>query len=432
MSQTKINPNHLFTAIEAEQEFGKKYFYRQRVYRLEKAGKLPSFKLKDKTCYVGRHILEAFIKDLELRIASQFPEIDTNTLRTFYDVINGKRIVIDGLFGKIITVNTEEETEEDLLTKIKNILQWIKTEYVQEYESIEAQEIQAKNENSSVEQNTLVEVLPEEIQWIKVDTGVIEGVNVKSFILVSLPSIAQFIGIRPDRLIEWLSNTTFSDFVISAHYKHLAQGTGNSVPWKKGVISGYTPLIPFEILPEVIVAFRQKERSLLYPEKANLLYNISRSTLEAVGLAISGDKEKAAQELAKVGKGLGLNVAEQIIGIFKQYESRDYQIETTKKFSSKVKQLGGDYAIYTGQMTLGITGRWPSQWKAYGASRNLPKKVTDSSREVMRKLSPNDGVGMTFGEHHFTKEPNLDEAIKTGKQGKEFYTRLKNVGLLKD
>ena len=50
----------------------------------------------------------------------------------------------------------------------------------------------------------------------------------------------------------------------------------------------------------------------------------------------------------------------------------------------------------------------------------------------MRQVSPGDGVGMVFGEKHYIKEPKVNEAIKTGKQGKSFYERLKKVGLLEN
>jgi hypothetical protein len=50
----------------------------------------------------------------------------------------------------------------------------------------------------------------------------------------------------------------------------------------------------------------------------------------------------------------------------------------------------------------------------------------------MRKISPGDGVGMTFGERHFIKQQDTTEAIRTGKEGKNFYERLKIVGLLDD
>lgn len=429
------NTFKLLTPIEAEDLLGKKYFYRQKIYRLAEKGKMPSFKLRGQTCYLGTHIISAMIKDLELRIATKFPEIDTQSIRIFYDTVRGKRIVIDGLFGKGLTINTEEETEEDAIAKIAHIVEWMKSEPV-EVEITEPEEAKAvyeieEKEELKEENQSLTKVLPEEIQWVKVDTGIIEGVEIKSLILISMPSVAQFVGIRSDELSEWLSKTTFSNFVLSAHPKHL-HGTEISVPWKKGVIKGYTSLMPFELLPEIIVAFRQSGRSIEYPEKAEMLYEIAKSTLEAVGLAISGKKDRAAEELARVGKGLGLTVADQIIGIFKQYESRDYQIQTNREFNSKVKAVGADYAITTGTLTLGITGRYPSQWKALGTSKHLPAKLRETSREVMRQIAPSDGVGMTFGERHYIKDPNINEAIQTGRQGKDFYNRLKKVGLLDD
>ncbi len=428
---------HLYSAFEIAKKFGIKYFYRQRIYRLAESKKIPSFQLRDQACFIGSQVLEAVLKDLEFKIEGKFPQLDITKLRVFYDLINGKRIVVDGIFGKSIFVDTDKETEEDLIQKIGHIMEWINSnsqslitsdeESLNEELVIETQSSQDKT--ISRKELSLVDTLPEEIMWIKIDTGLIENIEIKSFILISLPSIAQFIGIRQDQFIEWIAQTSFTEFVLSAHYKKF-QGTEKSVPWKKGVISGYTSFVPFELLPEIVIAFKQSGRSYIYPQKAELLYQLSKSTLEAVGLAISGNKDKAAQELARVGKGLGLNVADQIIGIFKQYESRDYQIQTSKEFFSKVKEIKEDYAVITGKLTLGITGRWVSHWKMLGKIKKLPSKVVSSSREVMRKISPADGVGMTFGEKHFIKDPNLPEAIETGKKGKSFYERLKKVGLL--
>jgi len=424
------NPFHLLTPKEAEEKFGKKYFYRQRIYRLAKGGKIMDFKFRGQTCFLDKHILQAFLKDLELRIQSKFPEIDVGSLRVFYDTTKGKRIVVDGLFGKGISVNTDEETEEDLLNKIESVVEWIASDSVAgEEQGHVAEERELVVRDKDKDEYGLVEVLPEEITWVRIDTGLVEGIEVKSFILFSLPSMAQFLGIRTDQFIEWVSKTTFAQFVLSAHPRQLYD-TEISVSWKKGIIKGHVPLIPFELIPEIIVAFRQSGRGIKYPEKAQLLYEIAKSTLEAVGLAISGDKDKAAEELARVGKGLGLTEAEQIIAIFKQYATREYQVQTTKEFQSKVKRLRLDYALTIGNLTLGITGKYPGHWKWLGERKRLPKKVTSSSREVMRKLSPGDGVGMTFGERHFIKDPVLPEAIETGKKGKEFYERLRKVGLL--
>lgn len=427
----KNNPHHLYTALEFEQEFGQKYFYRQRIYRLAESGKIPSFELRDRTCYVGDHVLQAFVKDLELRIASQFPELSINSLRIFYDLSEGKKMVVDGLFGKGVSVMTDEEMEEDLIKKISGIIEWLGDSSFEllEPEKEQISENTLSKNNNETDLALVPNSLPEEVFWMKVDVDVIEGVDVKSYFLVSLPSIAQFVGIRPDMFTEWISQTTFFDFILSAHYKQL-QGTEISVPWKKGVMTGFTPFIPFELIPEILVAFRQSGRTVDYPEKAQLLYDLAQKTLKAVGLAVSGNRDQAAQELAKIGKSMGLSVAEQIIGIFKQYESKDYQIKTNKEFNSKVKQLGMNYAIATGTLTFGVTGKYVSQWKAKGLAHNLPK--TYSGRDVMRELSPEDSVGMTFGEKDFLKNENIDEASETGRQGKQFYERLKKVGLLED
>lgn len=426
------NVHHLMTPIEAENELGAKYFYRQRIYRMAEAGKITTFKLRGQACFLGSHIIKAFLDELEAKIKIKLPTPHSTSLRIFYDVVKGNRIVVDGLFGRGVSVDTITETEEDLLLKIEHIMEWMgsDTEAIALNEEPLRKEPTEKNppqvpSPSEKPDKSLVKLLPEEISWIRVDTGIIEGVKIKSFVLISLPSIAQFIGIRTDIFVRWIQTTTFLNFVLSAHYKQI-QGTQDSVPWKKGVVTGLTPVIPFELVPELIIAFRQSGNTPHFQQKAQLLYDLAKATLEAVGLAMSGNKDKAAEELARVGRGLGINIAEQIIGIFKQYETREFQVETTKKFNSKVKELGGDYAIMTGTLTLGVTGRSAEMWRAFGASRGMPK----SSRDVMRALSPADGVGMAFGEHHFTKQPNMTEAIETGRQGKDFYTRLKSVGLL--
>lgn len=276
-----------------------------------------------------------------------------------------------------------------------------------------------------------VKDLPEEIRWVKIMGNSLNGVEVKSSILISLPSIAMFIGVRTDAFVRWISKSFFVSHILSIHHKKIdaPQICG---AWKNGVFTGLTAFIPFELLPEVIVSARQGGLTPDFPEKAQLLYELSKSTLKAVGLAISGNKAKASEELALVGKGLGLNVADQIIGIFKQYETRDYQVLTNKEFNSKVKQQGLNYGVVTGTLTLGITNKTVDDWKSLGKQHKLPAKLRTTSREVMRQLAPSDGVGMVFGEKHYIKEPKIGEAVKTGKQGKSFYERLKKVGLLDD
>jgi hypothetical protein len=429
------NIYRLYSATEIEELLGKSYFYRQRIYRLANNRKLIQFNRHNTVVFMGSHVIQAFLKELELRIQDKFPEIDTASLRIFYDTTKGKRIVVDGLFGRGIAIDTDEENEEDLLKKIRVILEWVGNDksFLIEQVAIHEEKVDNQVDNTeeltSEKENEITEILPEEILYIRLDTGIIEGIEVKSYIVVSLPSIAQFVGIRPNNFIQWFSSTSFSNFILSAHYKQF-QGAETSVPWKKGVVSGYTPFIPFEFLPEIIVSLRQSKNTPKFPEKAQMLYDLAKTTLEAVGLAVSGNRDKAAEALARVGQGLGLTAADQIIGLFKQYESRDFQIKTTKEFNGKVKELKLDYATTIGRLTIGITGRYPSQWKLLGNMKKLPKTITDSSREVMRKVSPSDSVGMAFGEKHFIKDPVMKESIETGRQGKDFYERLKKVGLL--
>lgn len=427
---------HLMTAQEIEEALGSKYFYRQRIYRMAEAGKITAFERKSAatTVFLGNLVLKAFLQELTDKIKLRFPEIDVTKLSIFYDPYDKRRVIVDGLFGKGIYADADKETEEDLLKKIASIVEWIQADStsiadIQTSESDPPQVIEVKEVEVVDSDESSPAVLPEEISWVRVSDEVIEGVSIKSGILVSLPSVAQFVGMRSDELTDWVWQTTFSEHILSAHYRQI-QTPPKSGVWEKGAKSGKTPYMPFELVPELLVSFKQGGRAVSYPQKAELLYNIAKSTLETVGLAVSGNRDRASQELASIGKKLGLTVADQIIGIFKQYEDRDFQISSTKEFNSHVKKNGQDYAIITGQLTLGITERSAAQWKAYGASRNLPKSLLTSGREVMRQLSPGDSVGMAFGEQHYIKQPRADEAIKTGRQGKEFYQRLKSVGLL--
>lgn len=419
------------TASEIEEALGSKYFYRQRIYRLAESGAITAFERKETTVFLGNLVLKAFLKDLSEKIKQRFPEINIEKLSIFYDPSDKRRIVVDGLFGKGISVDTDKETEEDLLKKIASIIEWMQAEPIKDLEVVEEtdEDDLIIEEVLPAEVATGAPILPEEISWVKVPEEMIEGVSVKSGMLVSLASVAQFVGVRPDKMTEWLWQTTLKDSVLSAHHRQIHKPE-ISVLWEKGLVSAKTPYLPFELVPEMLVAFKQSGRSVSYPQKAEMLYEMARSTLEAVGLAVSGNRDKAAEELASIGKKLGLTVADQIVGIFKQYEDREFQISTTKEFASHVKKNGEEYAVITGRLTLGITERSAAQWKMYGASRNLPKTMLSSGREVMRQLSPKDSVGMAFGEQHYIKDPNMAEAITTGKQGKEFYQRLKKVGLL--
>lgn len=425
------NPFKLMTAVEAEAELGSKYFYRQKTYRYQKSGKLKAFSFRGQQCFLPNRLLEVYLNELKAKILKTVPELkDANV---FFDDAT-KRMVVDGIYGKYVFVWTDKETEEDLITKLIAIKEWVLTESEPEAEfELEESRAVEKAVTTTVDKQLPSGVFPSEIQFFQVKTGVVEGVKVKSYILISLPSIARFIGARTDHLSDWVQRSkTFSGFIVSIHNSKL-DGPDISGPFQKGFAKGATPLLPLELIPELLVAFRQSGRAVGYPARAEQLYMLASTTLEAVGLAISGNENKAAQELAKVSEGLGISAANQVIEIFKRYESRPFQIRESKRFHGKVESLGLDHSIVTGEITVGVTGRLPGAWKALGTAHKLPSKQRTSGREVMRTISPADSVGITFSESHYIKDhSSMPEVIKTGKQGKDFYKRLKDVGLLND
>lgn len=439
------NKFRLMTALEAEDELGKKYFYRQKTYRYHEAGRLHAFAFRGRQAFLPHKLLQPYLEDLKQKLLKQFPELQYS--EAFYDDAT-RRVIVDGIFGRYVAVNADKENEEDLLRKIANLKEW----FMEVGESLESEDFLDSDSETFVDNpvtesaavdkraeksmqeggNKLSADFPEGITYVRVDTPVIDDVEVKSLILISLPSIAKFIGVKSDQFSEWVSGTTFKEYILSAHPKQI-NDPGFSGPWKKGTQQGLTGLLSLEIIPELLVAFRQSNRTPAFPARAEQLYMLAKSTLEAVGLSISGDQTKAARELAKISEGLGISAADQVIEIFKRYESRPFQIDTNKKFRGKVMNEGGDIKKITGTITLGVTGRWPNEWIALGAIRHLPAKERTSGREVMRSVSPADSVGVTFSESHFIKDSsNMGEVIKTGRQGKDFYTRLKEVGLLDD
>ncbi len=434
------NKFRLMTAIEAEDELGKKYFYRQKTYRYEQAGRLRAFAFRSRQCFLPNKLLQPYIEDLRDKLKAQFPELRYS--KVFYDDAT-RRMVIDGIFGRYIAADTDTETEADLLKKIASVREWLmeqdrelekgNTDEVLPFD-LDDEVVEDRSQKSGVTSlvPSIATSFPDSIMYVRVDTAEIEGVSIKSFVMISMPSIAQFIGVKTDQFTEWINQTTFAAFILSAHYKQI-QGPEFSGPWKKGSQKGLTAFLPLELIPELLVAFKQSNRSPAFPARAEQLYMMARSTLEAVGLSISGNHTLAAKELAKVSEGLGISAADQVIEIFKRYESRSFQVETNRKFRGKVVSSGKDIKETTGRITFGVTGQYPGAWKALGESRRLPVKHRSSGREAMRALSPSNSVGVTFSESHYIKDPNnLEEVIKTGKQGKDFYERLKEVGLLDD
>ena len=422
----------LMTAVEAETELGAKYFYRQKTYRYQKTGKLKAFTFRGQQCFMQSMLLGVYVHELDLKLKAQFPEL--TGYRVYYD-LDTHRMVVDGLFGKYIAADTDKETEDDLIVKIKSLVEWMAIEpqnhaYEAADEMAVDNTVTTKVSPSGETDLSTDGLFPDDIQFVRLDTEAVEGVTVKSYILISLPSIAQFIGTTTDGFAEWVQRNSFSAFVVSAHPRKI-HGPDISGPFKKGFAKGYSPFLPLELVPELLVVFRQSGLNPKYPGRAEQLYNLARSTLESVGLAISGNENKAAAELARVSEGLGISAADQVIEIFKNYESRPFQIQTHRKFSGKVKAEGKDYRVVTGRITIGVTGRAASMWLTAGKMQKLPAKSRTSAREVMRAIAPADSVGIAFSESHYIKDSSdMDEVIKTGTQGKEFYQRLKDVGLL--
>lgn len=434
------NKFRLMTAVEAEDELGKKYFYRQKTYRYHEAKRLHAFDYHGRQCFLPNKLIQPYIEDLKTKLNRQFPELTYSEV--FYDDLT-RRIVVDGIFGRYIAAQTDKENEEDLLKKIAALKEWfldqgelpvdkpaVKENAVSP--PVENQQPVEKSVTSTFNGEPISPDLPDGITFVRIDTPDVQGVAVKSMVLISLPSVAKFIGIETDAVSEWINSTTFLNYVLSVHHKQIHSPEISGL-WKKGIHKTLTPFLPLEVIPEFLVAFKQSGRTPSYPGRAEQLYQLAKGTLEAVGLSLAGDKALAAKELAKVSEGLGISAADQVIEIFKRYESRPFQIDTNKSFRSKVLKEGKDIKFITGEITLGVTGRWPSQWLADGTKRNLPSKQRGSGREVMRTISPADSVGVTFSESHYLKDStNMAEAIKTGKQGKDFYSRLKDVGLLDD
>lgn len=429
-------PVKLMTAVDAEAELGSKYFYRQRTYRYQKSGKLKAFSFRGQQCFLPHKLLEVYINELRARILTTAPELkDANV---FFDDGN-KRMVVDGIDGKYVEAKTDLETEEDLLAKLVVVKEWLiaKSERPPVKDASVAGGVATpttveKGVTAPVDTGLAPGIFPTDIQVVKIETGLIEGVEVKSYILMSLPSIANFIGVRSDAFARWVQKTSFSKFVLSIHSRKI-DGPQISGSFKKGFEQGYTPLLPLELVPELLVTFRQSGLTAGYPARAEQLYGLASSTLEAVGLAISGNGDKAATELARVSEGLGISTADQVLALFKRYESKQFQVTENKRFRGKIRAVGQDYRVVTSEITVGVTGMYPHEWLALGKQEQLPAKERTTGREVMRHIKPEESVGITFSESHYIKDhSNMDEVIETGLQGKMFYKRLKDVGLLDD
>lgn len=118
----------LFTAQDLEELLGRKYFYRQSIYRMAEDGLIASYEVDTVYFFSADEVVTKALERLGQRIRRRFPWLDTRSLRVKYDVETGKEIVIYGFAdGRILAANTEEETEEVLLQKVESIRKGVNT-----------------------------------------------------------------------------------------------------------------------------------------------------------------------------------------------------------------------------------------------------------------------------------------------------------------
>lgn len=115
-----MTDKHLYTAQELENLLGSKYFYRQSIYRIAEDGRISSYLVNDSLYFSSEELILAVLNRLAYRIQTRFPWLNSSFLRVSFDEDKDKVIKVYGFADKsIITANTENETEEDLLKKIE-------------------------------------------------------------------------------------------------------------------------------------------------------------------------------------------------------------------------------------------------------------------------------------------------------------------------
>jgi hypothetical protein len=109
----------LYTAQELEERLGRKYFYRQSIYRMAEDRKISSYRVGTVTYFSTQEVVLAVLERLAQRIRNRYHWLNTANLRIRYDETKEKVITIYGFRNDAkITVDTQTEAEEDLLNKI--------------------------------------------------------------------------------------------------------------------------------------------------------------------------------------------------------------------------------------------------------------------------------------------------------------------------
>lgn len=112
----------LYTTQQLEELLGKRYFYRQSLYRLAEDGKIASFQVEGTLYFSSEEVIMAILTRLAERIRQRFPWLNSPSLRIKYDPNEDKIITLYGFSsGRQITADTENETEEDLINKLEQI-----------------------------------------------------------------------------------------------------------------------------------------------------------------------------------------------------------------------------------------------------------------------------------------------------------------------
>lgn len=115
-----MSKKSLFTAQDLEKLLGKTYFYRQRIYRMAEDGKIPSYDVGGKFYFSKEEVVLAALNRLANRIRLRFSKL-ASFLRISFDENKNKVISVYGFLDKtIVTADTENETEEELLRKVEN------------------------------------------------------------------------------------------------------------------------------------------------------------------------------------------------------------------------------------------------------------------------------------------------------------------------
>ncbi len=112
---------NLYTAQELEELLGKKYFYRQGIYRLAEDGKINSYQVGGVLYFSSDELVLAALNKLVERIRYRYSWLSKFPLRIKNSEENKELIVYGFSDGREITADTESETEEDLLNKIEDL-----------------------------------------------------------------------------------------------------------------------------------------------------------------------------------------------------------------------------------------------------------------------------------------------------------------------